>query len=233
MSLAHLDLETLARRCLDERTLAPGAASPASVELFRRAFAADQAAWALLQTLFEPLMRSWIGVQQHVEADDVLQEAYLLFYRFAPQRAELLAAGTTGPLLSYLRKTTKTALLLLLRKQRQPQHMDSLKQELPGLVYDDHAMLTIELRESIRPRISAAVHTPQEQIIFHLYFEQELKPREILARHNDLFPDISSINTIIQRLARRLKASLGDFQSYLDYDLPRARVEHAHRALSI
>ena len=35
--------------------------TPASIELFRRAFAQNEEAWQAVRVLYEPLMRSWIG----------------------------------------------------------------------------------------------------------------------------------------------------------------------------
>jgi DNA-directed RNA polymerase specialized sigma24 family protein len=209
-SLATLPLQTLCAACRCERQHGDSETSPACVELFRRAFAGDEQAWASASALFEPLMRHWIGVQSYVEIEDVLQEALLLFWRFAPQRPTLVLPDDLRPLLVYLRKTTKTALLKQLHNL--PSGWQTAQQASP-VCDDKHATggafeAEVELRLLLEDSARRLLQTPAEHLIFQLHFGAALPPREILVQHGHLFADIANINTIIQRLTRRFRALL-------------------------
>jgi DNA-binding TFAR19-related protein (PDSD5 family) len=72
------DLATLLHACRQEREdfLKRGeTSSPACVELFRRAFAGEEAAWdAILRQIFQPEIRRWVEAAARVRnlsADDV------------------------------------------------------------------------------------------------------------------------------------------------------------------
>ncbi len=72
--------------------------SPSCVEVFRRAFAGNQEAWAAVQATFELQVRAWIGGQKVVNPDDAVQEAFLAFFRYAPAHASLVAGLPWGRL---------------------------------------------------------------------------------------------------------------------------------------
>jgi DNA-directed RNA polymerase specialized sigma24 family protein len=218
MSSKPMDIQTLQAAAARERSSGQGEETPAALELFRRAFAGDQEAWGAIQAVYEPLMRSWIGTQRYVEPDDVLQEAFLLFYRFAPQCPNLTSAANVGPLLAYLRKSTKTALLLLLRQQQRARQECVLAScGMPGELIDSRILdAEVELRLILRDCAHTLIKTSEEKLVFRLHFSWAMKPQEIQARHADLFADVASINTIIQRLARRFRKMLAG------EDMPRA-----------
>lgn len=176
--------------------------SPACVELIRRAFAGDQAAWALVQHLFVPLMRAWIGVQQHVEPDDVLQDALFAFARWAPANAELATGADLGRALAFLRQCTKTALLTQLRKQKQPAYCSL---DAVPIANPTDAVAAAERRLIIRERIAHLLTTTEEQIVFQELLVDGRKPHELFARHTDLFGSIASLRVTIQRVLRRLR----------------------------
>lgn len=202
--LDALSLTELFAQCQHERSAystAGVAAAPACVELVRRAFADDQTAWALFRQLFEPLIRAWIGVQQHVEPDDVVQEALFAFARWAPAHADLTAGDDLGRALAFLRQCTKTALLTQLRKHKQPTY--SLD-ETPHAAHDD-SMAAAERRLVIRERVAQLLLTAEEQVVFQELLVNGLKPQELFERYPEHFATIESLRVTIQRVLRRLR----------------------------
>ncbi|MBV9790433.1 MAG: sigma-70 family RNA polymerase sigma factor [Chloroflexi bacterium] len=183
--------------------------SPACVELFRRAWAGDQEAWAAISAIFEPLMRAWIGVQSAVEPDDVLQEALLAFARWAPTHAELLVDNDLRRPLAFLRQCTKTALLMQLRGARRavPVALEHALGQSPSDFATD-----LERRILLYQRMQQLLPSPTEQQVATELLIYGLRPQEIYARHTEAFADMRELRTVIQRVLRRLRAD-PDLQS--------------------
>jgi hypothetical protein len=199
----QFDAHTLAdiiERCRAERSARRRNgvdASPGCMELFRRAFAHDQAAWQAVRTTFESLMGAWIGVQHLVEYDDVLQEAFAAFARYAPNHPDLLVGDEIDRLLGFLRRCTKTALLRQLRQARADARLDP---QIPAPARDES-----EIRAAIRDRLASLLETAAERRVFFLRFECDMKPQEIVALHEQEFSDVAVLYDIIQRITRRLR----------------------------
>jgi DNA-directed RNA polymerase specialized sigma24 family protein len=198
---SQLPLADIIAHCQEERRayrLDHAAAAPWSMELFRRAFAADQEAWQALRALFEPLVRGWIGSQRCVEYEDVLQETFLAFARYAPRHPELIAEDEPGRVLTFLRRCAKTALLNLLRQRREAESLNA--HAASTAVSDD-----FETREALRERLKELLQTEEERRVFHWRFECDMKPKQIVASYSHQFSDVTAIYEIIQRINRRLR----------------------------
>lgn len=196
------DLFAASRR---ERHAPHGSGSPACAELTRRALAGDEAAWALFRQLFEPLVRSWIGVQRHVEPDDVLQEALFAFARWAPAHRDLTAGGDVGRALAFLRQCTKTALLMQLRSARRPSH---LPLEAVAAAAPEDSVAAVEQRLVIHDRAAELLTTEQERIVFRELLVNGRRPQEILEAHPEMFGAMAALRVCIQRVLRRLRKDL-------------------------
>lgn len=216
-SLSSLPLDTIVDRCRQERQrFAQGMAASSlnCIEIFRRAFTGHQPAWTILYHEFEPYMRKIVGKQTVVEVDDVLQFAWLEFARYVPLQTDLLQKTSLGPLIEYLKHTTKTALLQLLRQQKRTLNTSSLDLLLERENQED-AQLTagssatglteqIELRLMIDQQLSELLHDEDERLIFHLRYELQMKPQEIATHYSDRFPTYERVAVILQRINRRL-----------------------------
>lgn len=178
--------------------------SPACVELFRRAFTEDQEAWHALQATFAPLMQKWVGVQRQVEPTDVMQEALLAFYRSAPKAPGLLTSDDLGPVLTYLRRCVKTALLSLLRHTHYQQVTLSIE-VMHELLAAEDAIQQSDVRLTLQKRLTELLESEQERLVFYLRFTGNIGPKQIYAEHPDAFIDYTEVATIIQRLSRRLR----------------------------
>jgi hypothetical protein len=201
---AHLDrrhLDEVIARCREERGAyhSTGArASPWCMELFRRAFARDQDAWAALRATFEPLIRAWIGKQRTVEYDDVLQETFLAFAHYAPTHPDLVAGDEPDRVLGFLRRCAKTALLTLLRRHHDEDDLSEQAVAAPSVG-------DAEARAIIRERLELLLETEEERRAFYLRFECGLRPQQIVAIYSRQFPDLGALYDIIQRITRRLR----------------------------
>lgn len=198
-------LGALVEQCRLERrgySAAGADVSPACVELTRRSLAGDQEAWAAFSALFEPLMRAWIGVQQTIEPDDVLQEALLAFARWAPAHRELTSGEELGRALAFLRRCTKTALLTQVRKAKQPPWI-SLDSATAPAPHNDPA--AVERRLVIGERLGHLLATDTERLVVQELLIDGAKPRDIFARHGERFGSIEELRVVIQRVVRRLR----------------------------
>ena len=127
------DLATLRQRCRQEREafIKRGeTSSPACVELFRRAFAGEEAAWeAIFYQVFQPEIRRWVAAAARVRnltADDVeeaIQETHLAFWRYAPQAPTLLQSGDLDPIITYLKKCVMSAVTTVTRRLPPPEEV--------------------------------------------------------------------------------------------------------------
>lgn len=178
--------------------------SPACVELFRRAFDDDQEAWSVVHTTFEPLVINWVGVQNQVEPEEVVQDTFLQFFRYAPQQPSLVATEQLGPLVAYLRQTAKTSLLMAVRKAKRRQGQVSVD-SVASIFASSHDNTQTDLRISLGERIDALLEDEKEQLIFHARFILNVGPKDIYAENEDRFEDYKEVATIIQRLTRRLR----------------------------
>jgi DNA-directed RNA polymerase specialized sigma24 family protein len=207
LDLSEQRLSDIVAHCQDERIAYRHQhvrESPWSVELLRRAFAGNQEACAAVHATFERSMRAWIGRQRLIDPEDALQEAFCSFFRFAPSQPALVAGDELGPVMSYLQRTTKTALLGLLRKEHRHAQTVYLDDSLDSSDADA-ADETAEVRLVLRERLQELLRTDEERLIFHWRFVCAMKPQDILERSSDRFADIDAVYAIIQRIVRRLR----------------------------
>jgi DNA-directed RNA polymerase specialized sigma24 family protein len=177
--------------------------SPSCVEVFRRAFAGNQEAWAAVQATFALQVRAWIGGQKVVNPDDAVQEAFLAFFRYAPAHASLVAGHTLGPVVDYLHHCTRTAVLQLLRKERRHALNVYFNEtfDYPGVsaIADN-----VEQRLDLVERLQHLLETEAERIIFQCRFVCNLKPQEIVKLYPERFVDVREVYAVVRRITNRL-----------------------------
>lgn len=201
-------VDEVIRNCQCEQQRRIKDESPWCVELFRRAFANNDEAWSGIRMLYEPLMRSWIGVQSVVDTEEVLQEALLAFSRFAPQQPSLVEDNNPGRVLAYLRTCVKTAIISLNRREQRQAiagYLDEINEPVTPYNISDNVQLAMVLQE----RIEALLIDEEEKFVFSLRFIYGMKPQDIINTYSDRFSDIKYVYTIIQRVVRRLRDDTG------------------------
>jgi len=90
--------------------------SPLSLQMFRRAFSGDPDAWTCLYQTFKAQVEAWIGTQKRLSPEDIAQEAWLSFARYAPRCRDFALTETIGPILAYLRRCVRTAVVDMQRE---------------------------------------------------------------------------------------------------------------------
>lgn len=213
------DLQALVRQCQAERQafLRRGErASPACVELVRRAFAGDQAAWTVLFTeVFSHDLHRLIAAaarryQEQTgtafgteELADALQETQLAFWRYAPQAPTLLQSGELDPIIAYLKKCVMSAVSTVARKlppdevglsevagtEEEPH---SSADEPPGRKWQaptqrNFAEEWVNVHEIVET-LTKLLQTDLERRIADECFLKGMAPREFLADYADLLP---------------------------------------------
>ena len=178
--------------------------SPQAITLFREAFAGNTDAWATLHTSYTPLVRHWIGRQYLVDPEEIIQESWLAFARYAPCRPSLVEPESLGPVLAYLRTCVKTTLISRCRQEQR--RVRTVREEnavtdMPNTTMDSRIVRCIIIQE----RVDELVHSEDERIIFQLRFVDGMKPQSIVAAHSDRFPDAHIVYTLIRRLVQRLR----------------------------
>jgi len=207
-----MNIEQMAQTCQQERQAylqnSANPYSPVSLEMFRLAFSGDPEAWACLYQTFKAQVETWIGSQSTLEPEDIAQEAWLSFARYAPRCQNFALTETIGPILTYLRRCVRTTIVDMQRKlNRGPQDVTSLEDmetfHEPVATGDlaEEGILAATLQE----RIQQLVVTEKERLLFYLRFACNVPPREILAQHPETFADRQEVVTILHRLTRRLR----------------------------
>ena len=214
------DLQALVRQCQAERQafLRRGErASPACVELVRRAFAGDQAAWtALFSDVFLHDLHRLITAaarryQEQTgrafgteELADALQETQLAFWRYAPQAPTLLQSGDLDPIIAYLKKCVMSAVSTVARKlpplgevglsemagsEDEPNSAvdESLGRKWETPLQRNFAEEWVNVHEIVET-LTKLLQTDLERRIADECFLNGMAPREFLADYADLLP---------------------------------------------
>lgn len=178
--------------------------SPACVELFRRAFNGDEDAWSGIYRTFGLLVRRWIGIQSKVDPEDVLQGAFIQFFRYAPEKPDLLATESLGPIVRYLRLCVRSTLINIIRTSKGEAEVD-----LDGLMADELSDNNIIEQSNsmivLEERLSELLKDHKERLTFDLRFRSGMPPRQIIDMYPDVFENYQEVAAIIQRLTRRFR----------------------------
>jgi hypothetical protein len=241
MSKVDYNLTQLCGECQGERAdfrAGKTRVSPACVELFRRAFANDQAAWnAIFDQVFAQDIRQYVQAvhQEYIaqrgfapfDPEDAEQETRVAFWRYAPQAATLLDSGQLEPIIAYLKKCAKSgAALAARRNRRQEVSLSRLAREednpsveagettkqLPhpwqDAQFEQQLIERQTLLDELRKLVTVDPEPQQAEVVVIECFLNELPPRELLTLYPTLFAEIGAINTVLQRIRRRAKNQL-------------------------
>ncbi|MFN8492364.1 MAG: hypothetical protein U0350_32485 [Caldilineaceae bacterium] len=234
MSALEQNLAQLCTECKRERAdfrAGRTKASPACVELFRRAFAQDTAAWnAIFGDVFAQDIKQFVqaAYQEYVAIrgfapfalEDAVQETTLAFWRYAPQ--DLLDSGQLEPIVVYLKKCAKSGVALAARRNREqtiPLTQLAGEEEQSGTdestasprkikhpVQTSFEELLVERQvmiDELRKLVTVDPEPQQAEVVVIECFLNELPPRELPNLHPQLFTKTGEVNTVLQRIRRR------------------------------
>lgn len=188
-------------------------ASPCCIALFRRIVADPDEAFAHVQTIFRPLLLVWIGTQQSLDPDEIINLTWFAFWRAVQPPSDILwRDDQLGRVLAFLRTCTITTLLQEQRLRRnQPPPFVSLDDYETGLplheTLPDPADMAAEtdLRVTLHALIDRHLRTTEERLAVHTRFTLGWTPRQIVAAYPEQFPTPTALRTVLQRVVRRLQ----------------------------
>lgn len=209
MTLDHRSLAELVNCCQAERSAFRSTGerhSPCCMAIFRRACAGDQDAWVEIVSIFQRLLYDWVNKVNHQLDDHELQtavdDAWLGLYKGCANKPSLTAIDDLGPILEYLRKCVKHAVLQERRKKAKLPYEVTLDQALPAAHFSvPDPVFVAELLAYLDRMITDEL----DRLLFDLVILQGFKPSEIVQFHPDLFPDEQAIYQRLQTLRRRLR----------------------------
>lgn len=219
-TLVKVSLPQLITGCRQEQTKISSKRG-CCFELFRRAIElGDDRAWFAVQQQYYPLFVCWAvesftGDIDHFVVEDLLQIAMERFWYClsAAERPLTERFSHTGELLKYMKRCIKSACR---EWQRREYRQHRLEQQLVVAV-DAPVRRPLEQLWSQKVQASrcTAVHhwleehcrNEAEMLVYRLTYEEDLKPRQIVAQYPEHFPNVQDVYRIKQRLYRRIQRS--------------------------
>jgi DNA-directed RNA polymerase specialized sigma24 family protein len=177
-------------------------------ELFRRAILVrDEQAWAAIHTCYRSLLVSWarrscarVCIAESVDdiADRALARAWVAL---TPE--SFTAFPTLAKLLAYLRACVASTAIDCARMQAAAER--SVAAANPDTIATPEQIVMAGLdRAAFWRTVIALTTTEAERIVLIESFAYDLPPRDILARHPRLFPDVTAIYGAKRNLFARL-----------------------------
>ncbi len=236
MSNSDHNLTQLCTECQRERAdfrAGKTKASPACVELFRRAFAGDHGAWnAIFDEVFTQDIKQYVQAarQEYIamrgfapfDLEDAEQETRITFWRYAPNAATLLEGSELGKIIEYLKKCAKSGVALAARRNREQtiplaqlageeetekageEASAQQKTRHPAQVGFEEPLLARQaLLDELRKLVTIDPEPQQAEVVVIECFLNELPPRDLPALHPQLFAKTGDVNTVLQRIRRR------------------------------
>lgn len=220
--MTDLDLNTVVEQCRREAKVDRAQELGYCFELFRRALEDRlDGAWAAIEAQYGRLILTWLYATAKgspldpEEADELKMQALAKFWRTLTRRPMHLASRFehVGGLLRYLHQCAVTTVLDQRRKdQRYARLQERVEKERSVLAYQpapDHDSLDRVYRqdrvETIFAWFRQEVTDPQEQLLLHLSFEQDMTPAQIAQTHPNHFADVNEVRRIKERVLKRAK----------------------------
>ena len=179
-------------------------------ELFRRAILLrDEQAWATIHAHYRPLLVSWARrcsnrVCIAESADDIADRALARAW-VALTPASFIAFPTLGKLLAYLRTCVRATVIDQAREQASHQRTaQSLERPFEASTPEQAVLRELD-RGEIWRLIMQITSSPEERIIVHESLVYALPPREIQARHPDMFADVAEVYRLKRNLINRFQ----------------------------
>ena len=185
-------------------TIPWGEPTPWCAELVRRAFADQDEAWTVVYDLVEPIMRRWVRFVSDLDQDEVIQEAFVAFYRFAPRRTSLIADDQLGRVLAYLRRCVSTTTASLRRRESRHTEVIPLDESNDHIWYEE-LFTNVIPSDDLPLQIAQLQLTPREQVILQHRFLEGVPPRQIATRFPNYFANVQAVYTVVQNLKQRLR----------------------------
>ncbi len=181
------------------------------LELMRRAICdRDELAWAAVLAQYDPLVRAWL--RQHParqpagESDDFWANRVFerLWQHLGP--AEFPTFPHLGALLRYLKTCVHGVLIDAARAQQTRLRAADRDRATPSIAVEEAARVVEELSgEALWAAIVAELKPGAELAVARCCFVEGLMPREVRARHPELFATVGDVHRIKRNVIERLR----------------------------
>ncbi len=185
------------------------------LEMFRRAIEEkNEIAWQVILNQYESLVISW--VQRHhsfpVADEDVdyfVNRAFDSFWSaFSRNPDKFKKFRDLKSLLQYLKLCTHTSVHSHVERKMPPRHvrhsempMDSIPERVNSINRVEENMVA----GIVWQYVSSALKTEQERVIAEDFLLHDMRPKEIYARHQDLFSNVGQVRRVKGNLMTRLR----------------------------
>jgi DNA-directed RNA polymerase specialized sigma24 family protein len=193
---------------------ADAAGDAAGLELFRRAIAdGDEAAWRDVIDMYRGLLLAQAGrqvVRGLVLEDDgfCVDRAFQRFWG-ASRAGRIKRFDDLGAILKYLKMCLGSVMLDEARTRRRQAwtSFDDLAHEADVSTDPLNEVIGRLTRKELWAAVERELADPKERLVARLSFVAGLSPREILARHPDIFQDVFDVYRIKRNMIDRLRRS--------------------------
>ena len=211
--LVDMELTTLAHRSATEsERFYRGQPHDTSFvyELFRRALVNENdVAWEYIYQHYAPLVESWVRrcgafAQTGETSEFFVVSAFTKFWK-AMRNKSFDAFPTLASLLHYLQLCTSCVVIDSVRAQSWAEILpeDAMATAHDAQTSPDEAVLDRADREELWRCIDGLLNDA-ERVILYESFVLGMKPGDIFARHNDLFPAVAAVYNTKRNLLERL-----------------------------
>lgn len=186
--------------------------SPHCYRLFNLALVdGDQVAWAAICAEFERVVQQWVYLHPCFaacgeEVELLTNEAFVRLWRFGRTRAEAGEFGALSHYLGYLKRCVHSAVIDQHHKVRHDKLWDGIElSELESIIGRTDEIDRALYMQFIVKMVSEIATSAAEQIIVKEVWMHGVPPREVQARHPDLFDSAAHVSNIKRNLTKRLQ----------------------------
>lgn len=210
--LTNIDIGMLTELCTQEREkFRYGQASDSryAYELFRRAlYECNQHAWQILYQQYASLVDHWI--QRNVafrnsleQSETLVSEAFTRFWHAIPPE-RFASFPNTASLLHYLHICAGSVVIDNVRSANRFISADQWSHNHVPQVAPDEEVLERMNQQELWSYITTLLKSEAEYVVMFDSFVNGLKPRDICARHSELFSQVKDVYMIKQNVLARL-----------------------------
>jgi DNA-directed RNA polymerase specialized sigma24 family protein len=180
-----------------------------SYALFERAVVGrDESAWAELYARYHRLVSAWVRrcgafARLNESSDDLADQAFTRAW-MALSPAQFARFPTISALLAYLRCCATTVVLDMARAQMARERVATRLEANVAQTLEEDTLDQID-GNALWKLCWRITESELERVVLYEIFSLALPPREVQARHRDLFPDVTAVYATKRNLMERLK----------------------------
>lgn len=189
-------------------------------ELFRRFFEdnCDKALNALY-TVYKPHVWHWVKSHRYFYKINATEDEIIIdsmsHFVFALRRHPFSHFSTIGALLSYWRMCVNSIIM-------NQWHRNERRKALENAGWDSKEVLSFDnnvLKTTIWERVQKILQNSDDQMLARLIYLYDMKPRQIVKEHPEIWNDPDTVRVAQQRIKRHLKKDNTLFELLMELDL--------------